>query len=41
MSAKSSNCTWEHLILKDHAEVTLSDKIHRSTWKWSSRQNDW
>ncbi len=40
-SAKSSDCTWEHLILKDHAEVTLSDKTCRSIWKWSSRQDDW
>ena len=37
----SSNCTWEHSILKSHAEVTLSDKTCRSTWKWSNEQNDW
>ncbi len=28
----SSNHAWEHLILKSHAEVTLSDETCRSTW---------
>jgi len=37
----SSDCTWEHSILKSHAEVTLSDKTCRSAQKWSSRQNNW
>ncbi len=37
----SSDCTWEHLILRSHAEVTLSSKICRSTWKWSNEQDDW
>ncbi len=29
------------MILKSHTEVTLSDKICRSTWKWSNKQDDW
>jgi len=29
------------LILRNHAEVTLSDETCRSTWKWSDEQNDW
>ena len=37
----SSDCIWEHLILRSHAEVTLNDKTCRSVWKWSSRQDDW
>ncbi len=37
----SSDCTWEHLISRSHAEVTLNDKTCRSAWKWSSRQDDW
>ncbi len=37
----SSSCTWKHLILKSYTETTLSDKICRSTWKWSDEQNDW
>ncbi len=37
----SSDYTWEHLILRSHAEVTLSDETCRSTWKWSDKQNDW
>ncbi len=37
----SSDCTCEHSILRSHAEVTLNDKICRSAWKWSSKQNDW
>jgi len=40
-SVTSSDCTWEHLILRSHAEVTLSDKTCRSAWKWSSKQDDW
>ncbi len=35
------NCAWEHLILRSHAEVTLSDETCRSTWKWSNEQDDW
>jgi len=27
--------------LRSHAEVTLSDEICRSTWKWSNEQDDW
>ncbi len=41
MFATSSDCTWEHSILRSHAEVTLSDETCRSTWKWSDEQNDW
>ncbi len=37
----SSDCTWKHLILRSHAEVTLNDKIYRDAWKWSSRQDNW
>ena len=37
----SSDCTWEHLILRNYAEVTLNDKTCKSTWKWSDEQNDW
>ncbi len=37
----SSDCTWEHSILRSHAEVTLNDEICKSTWKWSNEQNDW
>ncbi len=37
----NSDCTWEHSILRSHAEVTLSDRICRSAWKWSSKQDDW
>ena len=37
----SSNCTWEHSILRSHAEATLSDETCRSTWKWSDEQDDW
>jgi len=29
------------LILRSHAEVTLSDKTCRNTQKWSDEQNDW
>ncbi len=41
MSAMSLNHAWKHLILRSHAKVTLSDKICRSTWKWSDKQDDW
>ncbi len=41
MSAMSSDCTWEHSILRSHAEVTLNDETCKSTWKWSNEQNDW
>ncbi len=41
MFAMSSDCTWKHLILRSHAEATLSNEIYRSTWKWSDEQNDW
>ncbi len=37
----SLNCTWEHLTLKSHAKVTLSDETCRSTQKWSDEQDDW
>ncbi len=37
----SSDCTWKHLILRSHAEVTLSDKTCKSTQKWSNEQDDW
>ena len=37
----SSNCTWEHSILKSYVEATLSDETCRSTWKWSNEQDDW
>ena len=37
----SSDCTWEYLILRSHAEAILSDKTCRSTWKWSNEQDDW
>ncbi len=37
----NSDCTWKHLILKSHAEVTLSDKICRNTQKWSDKQDNW
>ncbi len=37
----SSDCTWEHLILRSHAEATLSDETCRSTTKWSNEQDDW
>ncbi len=37
----SLNCTWEHSILRNHVEVTLSDKTCKSTWKWSDEQSDW
>ncbi len=40
MSAISSDCTWEHLILRSHAEATLSNEICRSIWKWSNEQDD-
>ncbi len=29
------------MILRSHAEVTLSDETCRSTWKWSDEQDDW
>ncbi len=37
----SSNYTWEHSILKSHAEAILSDKTCRNTWKWSDEQEYW
>ncbi len=37
----SSDYTWEHLILRSHTKVTLSDETCRSTWKWSNEQDDW
>ncbi len=37
----SSDCTWEHLILRSHAEATLNDETCRSTWKWSNEQDNW
>ncbi len=37
----SSDCTWKHLILRSHAEVTLNSEICRSTQKWSNKQDDW
>ncbi len=40
-SVMSSDCTWEHSISRDHVEVTLNDRICRSAWKWSSKQDDW
>ncbi len=39
-SVTSSNCAWEHSISWSHAEVTLSDRTCKSTWKWSSEQDD-
>ncbi len=37
----SSDCTWEHLILRSYIEATLNDKTCRSTWKWSNKQDNW
>ncbi len=37
----SSDYTWKHLILRSHAEATLSNETCRNTWKWSNEQNDW
>ena len=37
----SSDCIWEHLILRSHAEATSSDETCKSTWKWSDEQDDW
>ena len=36
----SSDYTWKHSILRNHAEVTLSDETFRSTQKWSDEQDD-
>jgi len=41
VSFRHDSDTWKHLILRSHAEVTLSSKTCRSTWKWSDEQNDW
>ncbi len=41
MSTTSLDYTWKHSILRSHAEVTLSNKTCRSTWKWSDEQDDW
>ncbi len=36
----NSDCTWEHSILRSHAEATLNDETCRNTQKWSDEQDD-
>jgi len=40
-SAMNSDCIWEYLISRNHAEVTLNNRTRRSAQKWSNRQDDW
>ncbi len=37
----SSDCIWEHSILRSHAEAILSDKTCRNTQIWRNEQDDW